>query len=481
MNSVKFDLQNYKVFLDAMMCVIVSQILYDFVGAPYALRLVLMVGKLGWIFVNNTWSYEKIKSFFYDSNYELVFFKHSGKSKGDDGEFQLKDESLKGRMSRLAMFMMSSDKTKDRSHHLDAIRGFASMFVAILHTVSYGPAVHEDYRGPFPHKNRWTDYTMRHGNGLVCVFLVLSGYILAKVHWTDKRSRDLPKLILGRIFRFYPIHWFCEILWLVFGSYLVVQYGYTGWSTNSQEGLFSCLTLTHVWRVTTSTGPHSPVCQPPTWSLSVELFLNFFMYICIRLLPVHWCLLLFESLAYYSKWIFFKHPDEGAYYCSFLGYAFFLGVIYQKMFGYFHTNKPIFQMFWDCVGFHLLTNVTEYLYQVDNELYIKLNTCIYTVYLIVALENSFILKRLFGIFRHLGAVSFAIYLCHWPLMLFFGILREYGYIDWINSDYQMGQFLVFVIFIAALIHYQFENKVKDQLDDWYRGQVNNAKPSAKKL
>lgn len=84
-----------------------------------------------------------------------------------------------------------------RLHELDSLRALAAIGVVGWHYAShFGVAPLPALLAPF----------YRHGELLVDFFFVLSGFVLARVYWNERRSLTLANNVRDRIARMYPLH-----------------------------------------------------------------------------------------------------------------------------------------------------------------------------------------------------------------------------------------------------------------------------------
>jgi peptidoglycan/LPS O-acetylase OafA/YrhL len=84
-----------------------------------------------------------------------------------------------------------------RLHELDSLRAIAAIGVVGWHYVTHFGAAPLPYlMAPF----------YRHGELLVDFFFVLSGFVLARAYWNDRRSATFANNVRDRIARMYPLH-----------------------------------------------------------------------------------------------------------------------------------------------------------------------------------------------------------------------------------------------------------------------------------
>lgn len=92
---------------------------------------------------------------------------------------------------------LSSSREPARLHELDSLRALAAIGVVGWHyTNHFGASPAPVIMAPF----------YRHGVLLVDFFFVLSGFVLARVYWNDRRSATFATNVRDRIARMYPLH-----------------------------------------------------------------------------------------------------------------------------------------------------------------------------------------------------------------------------------------------------------------------------------
>ena len=431
-------------------CILLSALVYRFYSIHIGYQLILVMGKLWW-FLNEQGLLATLDVHKYDL---------------------LPGNAIKGNSSKFD-FLQKEQPKSNRLYHLDALRGIAAVSIILYHAAKDDHLILST-----PYLKQINDapittirgFIAKHGEVVVPFFVALSGYILSKVYWNDKRSKNLKFLFLTRITRFYPTHWLCMGLWLIVEGYRLFHYKRDDIPYFTYDRLWPCLSLTHVWAHDVQWGSMAVFCNPPSWSLSVEWLLNILMFFIIRMLPVYWGIFAFEMGALFG----YDSHDNGLWGWSWsasLAFPFCVGILYDKLCSRFHFRKYIFLLMGDIFGIYLLLNPLQFMMRdmkyVPNFIHPSelFHAGLYGMYLIIALENSFILKYLFSKLSWLGDVSFAIYLSHNPLLVLHSNLIKLGYFDEIGNDFGMLLFMAWVILISYCIHHHFENPVKKHLDE----------------
>ena len=92
---------------------------------------------------------------------------------------------------------LSMSRELSRLYELDSLRALAAIgVIGWYYTNHFGASPIPYLMAPF----------YRHGLLLVDFFFVLSGFVLARVYWNDKRSVTLANNVRDRIARMYPLH-----------------------------------------------------------------------------------------------------------------------------------------------------------------------------------------------------------------------------------------------------------------------------------
>ena len=436
---------------------------YVYLEIPFLYALIMTVGKIAWYFVE-----------FY--NLDLAW-----------GRLKTKFDYHLSRMIPQKSLLLKKEEITNRLHHLDSCRGIACLFVAIDHFLS-GAWTDDSFinrvsRGPFR-------IFISTGGQDVQFFLVLSGYVLAMIYWTPKRSSDLYKMLMGRATRFYPLHWVLVVFALSIVHYWSIQYEPNQAKIPEFSDVMRCLTLTENWNLYGDPrfAQHEIACNTVAWSLSVEWLVNIVMFICIRYLPTFLCLPIFELITYVSWYGGGANPGNlvGGNSNHSIFFAFFLGVFTYKFTAWAKIRHHFIQIFFDIATLAHLRNMYVYFdneYAGDNfwgqyeaiKYTIAWRSCIF-IYL---LENSFLVKKFLSLspFTFLGKISFAFYLSHVNLLRFYRILNKKGWAK-LNGEFEMLMTMTVFVLFATFLHYKIEIPAKQHLDVVWK--VSKPKPETKK-
>eukprot|EP00834_Sanchytrium_tribonematis_P004782 NODE_254_length_11700_cov_0.671580.p6 type:complete len:274 gc:universal NODE_254_length_11700_cov_0.671580:1053-232(-) len=150
--------------------------------------------------------------------------------------------------TKLTLYLLENvPTTSGRSHHLDSLRGIACVIVVFYHIINSN-IVSEDYWTTIKQEKSFIFDMSRFGHCMVEVFVVLSGFILAKVYWNSTRSSNLWNLMASRISRFYPLHWFTALIYAAISFYYINVFDPVNTRLLHSDVLYRCLSLTHMWR-----------------------------------------------------------------------------------------------------------------------------------------------------------------------------------------------------------------------------------------
>ena len=438
------------------MAMIISILFYSWFEIAFTAAFIMMIGKLSWFFIE----YDHLFGYY---TAVLSYLK------------ALKKKTMGILGSRFSEVVFGVDgpieKKDSRDLHLDAIRGIASLIIAQHHL--YEPEYIEDelYTNIQTNSN-WISFLIKwYGYTMVEVFVVLSGYIMAKVYWNPKRSTNLFTLIMNRVTRFYPIHIVMELCYAFLSAYLILHY-----KTEKKEELIiadfaKCLSLTHIWSFMPHPTGFISVCNGPSWSLSVELLMNLIMFVSIRYLPVYWSLLIFEFGAYFGYFAI-DNTLLGNSRSVAIFFSFFLGVFLYKLFSWVQIKSKMISLLLDCVLLAILINFTPIVFvDKDNQFETLLKQTTrhmtwFSIALILLLNNSYLFKKLLSVklFSFLGSISFALYLSHHSTLVLYDILIHNNIIGKITSFWQVPIILMAQLGLASFLHFEFEGKAKTYLD-----------------
>ena len=441
-----------------ILLLILSLIFYIWFQIPFSIVVFMTAGKLCWFLIE------------YDSSIGIW-----SRFQGLLMRISVKSERFLG--SRLSELLFGAKNEKEgRLKHLDAVRGIASLVIASHHLFSkeyieenmFSAIQSDSARLSFLIK--WYGYTM------VEVFVVLSGFILAKVYWNAKRSNDLYKLTMNRLTRFFPLHVVTECAYVVISVYFTLHFKEEKKDELVVGDFVRCISLTHIWNFMPHPTGYISVCNGPAWSLSVELLMNLIMFVSIRFLPVYWSLFFFECLAFFGYFavdnIFLGNSRSMAIF-----FSFFIGVFLFKLFAWVKIKSKVLQMFVDIFIVLMLLNGIQLMFvdkerQFESELYLTTRHMTYfATVLIFMLNNSFFFKKLLNLrfFTFLGEVSFALYLCHHSTLVTYDILIRNNFVPQVSNYFQVLLILAAQVGLASYVHFEYEVKAKIFFDKLWKG------------
>ena len=346
-------------------------------------------------------------------------------------------------------------------------------FNVVIHNIIVLPIVSDEYYKTVDTDEYATFHDIKkYGSLMVEFFLVISGIILAKVYWTSNRSNSLKTLMGRRAARFYPLHWATEIAFIALNTYYVLHYE-SKWKFTITENAFTkCISLTQMWFNSSveSNWNFQVICNAPTWSLSVEWFVNIIMFLCIRFVPIHFSLLIFEIMAYLGYYNSLDGNTTNPSVTAPLYYAFFFGVVFHKVTTWIHVKYRAVQLLFDIMALFLLISWKEQVlvdfngsisteYQI-----IRLQIVTWTAWLVLWINNSFLMKRFFNnpIFTYLGKISYSVYLCQFCFLLTHEILQNHGY-SALSSTGDVVHFVILTLCGSSFVFYFFEKPVHEYI------------------
>ena len=151
-----------------------------------------------------------------------------------------------------------------RLPELDALRGLAALCVVLGHLVTFNSLL-SYFRGVV---EVWAD-----GRASVCLFFVLSGFVLAlSLERSALKSQDVSAFTIKRFFRIYPLYYFSLLLsGLVFGCTMDRLPTLPDWLTTVLPHGFLDVRqwIGHLTLVSPTI--NTTWLNPPIWSLAVEM------------------------------------------------------------------------------------------------------------------------------------------------------------------------------------------------------------------
>ena len=446
--------------------------LFEFIVVMCCSISLLVVYEINWIWIVGL-SIGKVVWYFieYDDKYKL-YGRASVKLQHVQDLLYTKCSTRK-----YGKYLISNAASTQRDHHLDTMRGVASISVMFYHLI------HPDYMfveliDILTTNHGFDSFSASFGNLMVPVFVVLSGFVLSKVYWVTK-LRSLKQMILGRFSRFYPLHWATESIHLPVSSYMTYHYLRGGIPYINSGLFFSCLSLTHMWSYSPNTNGafnYRDVCNGPAWSLSIELGVNLLFFLSISFFPNYFSIFLFENLAYLGYYGTTAEPSFGRSGNAALMFAFFLGVILGKFTNWIRIRFVPLQVAADIYLLTLLWNYKAWISldadgnrmseTINQTIFSEYWISVYTSVVIFVVNQSLIIKKLasLSIFTFFGTISFSLYLVHYPLLMILHLMILEGKATKLQTYWDFYSFSVLLVAISAFVHYKFEKPSKEILD-----------------
>ena len=334
---------------------------------------------------------------------------------------------------------------------LDALRGIGALMVVFGH-------YHFEI---WPNKNTF----MSHSSGylVVDVFFILSGFVLAHAFY-EKPNYDFWSVAKKRVFRMWPLH---VVVVAVMAALMTVK------GTNVSElGLGLNLLLLHnigigEWWTNS--------INYPSWSLSVELVVNIAIGLLLALIPSrrvsNFALAAISAVSAAILFLTVENLDLqtqnvlGVVNTGLLrGFMSFpLGILVYRLFA---ARKPFFEkssLSRDLLVAFLIVAVMATFCLPGRGKIDFLYIPFYAVAILFLASPGAFWTRIFGRFKFLGDISFAVYIVH---MLPLKIMK---FVPFWPQDYVTGLVIAWVLSVGLAIpaHYIFERPVYDWLNKRY--------------
>jgi len=186
---------------------------------------------------------------------------------------------------------------QSRQTHLDSLRGIAALIVVVdHHLAAFYPYTIFGPQGTYQQHTIWEDLVFYPPFGLagagpfaVCLFFILSGYVLSYSHLGElHRRKKITASIIKRPIRLGGLVWFTiicgSLLWyygLFFNGVAAELTGSKPWFNNYWAGDFDfCRFLINL---TTSAFNKGKIYNPPLWTIKIELYGSLLVYLFLWL------------------------------------------------------------------------------------------------------------------------------------------------------------------------------------------------------
>lgn len=339
------------------------------------------------------------------------------------------------------------------------LRGFAALAVVIHHTGGY--------------VKRYFEPTLLFGDKFsigfagVDLFFVISGFI---IHFTSKKYLNNPsklkEYLQKRFIRVYPIYWIITTI-LFFSSWLIVQV--------LNKNIFSIgypnTILAYIQTYTLF--PLHFAINPVTWTLSYEIF----FYLCFALLIVSkrlWIIpALILAISFYN--IFINIPEIVEVKLNYFNFIF-SGYNFEFMLGF------LIYQFYEKIKLSNIISVILLIISISVIVLFGYEIGDYDSYkrvLTFGLPSGLILLSLLNLEQNntisfpkftiiLGDASYALYLIHFPMMLFMNKIPQIlGYKFNANQEVWYSYFIILsIIFTSIFLHKWVEMPVAKKLNNF---------------
>ena len=307
---------------------------------------------------------------------------------------------------------------------LDTFRGVAALAIALFHFI-----------------DGWGGYIA------VDFFLVLSGFILSHSYLYSDKKNSLGSFINHRIARLYPLHVFTLITFVL--TIYIFNGGFPKYPDGTLFTLFQHLTLTH----NIGLNPHGITYNPPSWSISVEFWVNVLFILFISKSTKSIVLLGIAVVSLYFIYINTGHLDT--HFSNYYGFlnsgilrgvaSFFLGILSYRMYLYV-LNNPKLQKGIGITKILTTVAVATIIFARTDKLS-QLDMLAPFVFMFMVTAFSFekgLITQFLTKFNYLGEISYSIYLNQLTVLLFIGHSL---------ASFELPRLLLLLIFVVVLIVY----------------------------
>mgnify|MGYP006076439841 CR=1 FL=1 len=280
-----------------------------------------------------------------------------------------------------------SQGTSHRFEALDALRGFAALGVALFH-----------YHGS------WAGYLA------VDFFLVLSGFVLSYAY-SSKNNLNLGDFAVQRLARLYPLHLYTLMAYLL--VYLICNQEIPDYPDGSLNTFIQNLFLLQ----NVGLNPHGLTWNYPSWSISVEFWINmfFFFFVLKSKKPYAWLLI---SLACFVL-MFYRTANLNLHYQNYFTFlnaglirglaSFLLGVIAYRLFSRI-SNHEITRASALEMGILIVMSAAIFLSSVIDARWDFLAAATFSLCVFLFAFQAGAVSKFLGRFQYLGTISYSVYL-----------------------------------------------------------------------
>jgi len=312
---------------------------------------------------------------------------------------------------------MTQEKSEIKS--LTGLRGFAALWVAVLHTC-FGEGNEFGYLPAFDHKINWgffTDFVLQ-GYLAVDIFFVLSGFVMAYVYGDIFHARIRLKEVLHfyikRLARIYPVH-------IVITLILAIVF-FLGWWNPFQD--FTA------WHVALSAVLMNMWVHPspnmPAWSVSAEwmayLACPAILWAGARLQKIYLCLAGVIILTLLYPFLYQHYLDWNWLYGWTALVRVFTGFIIGSILFQIYSDEKAgrFLAKWSDRAFVILFGALFLLCLISSKPSVSTIYPFAPLFVLFLAGSRTFVARLFSstVFRYLGAISYCIYMVHYPVLEF---------------------------------------------------------------
>src|SRR5690606_29111135 len=275
----------------------------------------------------------------------------------------------------------------------------------------------------------------------VDVFFVISEFLVSSIILTDidKKRFSFINFYQKLVIRIYPVYYLCLLATAAAGFILFTYLDYTGSFTSSFKRALIFLSNQHFSKGESYFG--TSLSENPflhTWSLAIEMQFYFLLplvlYLFRKYIKPAMLLLLIVTTAYSFKLVYIDQQINAAYFSLATRIPeFLIGVLYALYFKNGLSGNQRINNFVSIASIlTLLVCVVTYKENMKFPGLLYLIPCIAAANLL-ATPRSLLRPILESkVMVHLGALSYSLYLWHWPVMAFFRYANNSYCFNWLQ-------------------------------------------------
>lgn len=349
--------------------------------------------------------------------------------------------------------MENDKKISSKLQFLDSLRGIAAIVVVIGH-FHVGFAIDQSFFGPYNFMSYLINYTILYGNFAVCLFFVLSGFVLSLHFFRTNQNEILVKQSIKRYPRlFLPVLATSFLYWMVqkygfFANQEVVKITASSWFSGFWVESYSFKQLVLRCGYDLMFFNEQTFCNninTSLWTMPIELKCSFLLFASLFLIRNVWILMGYNLLIIFSIFIF-KLPINEFYFPFLLGLN--IAYFYLKGFPLIINHKLLYVLLFFII---LFGNIPFQDFLFPPAFGTPVRCLSAAVLIVIVLYNQQVQAVLVNkVLLFLGEISFSLYLIH---ALVLGTISSYLflYLHHQGVHYQINYAISLLITIAFSI------------------------------